>query len=62
MTKFQLVEIDPATGEVDQILSPAPTTWNQAARHLAETVSDAEEDWNDHRGECWPWLMIRPAA
>lgn len=58
---FELVEIDPETGEVDQVLSIQPTTWAKAKAHLDEVITEMVEDWDHPNGGQWSWLRIQPA-
>lgn len=58
---FELVEIDPATGEEDQCLSPRPTTWAKATAHRDEILAEQAEDW-DNGDTSWSWLRVQPAA
>lgn len=61
MMKFELVELDPQTGEEDQCLSPRPDTWAQVKAHLDEVVAEMVEDWDAGQAP-WSWLRIQPAA
>jgi hypothetical protein len=60
MAKFELVELDPATGEEDQCLSPKPGTWAQVKRHMDEVLAELEDDWDAGQAG-WAWLRIQPA-
>jgi hypothetical protein len=57
---FELVELDPATGQEDQLMSPAPGTWKQVAEHRDSILMDVITDWDDGRAT-WPILVIQPA-
>lgn len=58
---WELVELDPMTGEEDQCLSPAPTALAKAEAHMAAVLVELEEDW-DTGGAPWPWLRVQPAS
>jgi hypothetical protein len=57
---YELVELDPETGEEDQCLSPEPTTWAKAKAHLDQVLAEMIEDWDTEQG-AWAWLRIQPA-
>jgi hypothetical protein len=57
---FELVELDPQTGEEDQCLSPQPGTFAQVKRHRDEVLTEMIEDWDTERAS-WAWLRIQPA-
>ena len=54
------MELDPATGEEDQLLSARSGTWADAKRLMSEILTEFAEDWDEGWSELWPWLMIRP--
>ena len=58
---YELVELDPETGEEDQCLSPQPGTWAQVKRHMDAVIAEMIEDW-DIEGAPWAWLRIQPAV
>jgi hypothetical protein len=60
MAKYELVELDPETGEEDQCLSIQPGTWAQVKAHMDEVIAEMIEDW-DIEGAPWAWLRIQPA-
>ena len=57
---YELVELDPETGDEDQTLSIRPGTWTEAKRHMDEVITEMAEEW-DLEQTPWAWLMIRPA-
>jgi len=56
--RYELIELDPATGEEDQLLGTG--TWKQMAKHRDEMLEELAEDWDSERAT-WPVLMIQPA-
>lgn len=59
---YELIELDPATGEEDQLV--ATGTWDAMEAHLADVIDEAEGEWEDGflAAEAWPWYRIQPAA
>jgi hypothetical protein len=55
--RYELVELDPATGEEDQLLGTG--TWKAMERHRDEILEELEEDWDSSRAG-WPVLVIQP--
>lgn len=60
MATFELIEIDPATGEEDQVL--ATGTWAKCQARFEDNVNEMQADVEDTDGHAsWGWLRIQPA-
>lgn len=56
---FELIEVDPATGEEDQLI--ATGTFEQVSRHMTECIENQSEDYNSGTYG-WTWYRVQPAA
>lgn len=56
--KFELVELDPATGEEDHLVETG--SFRRMVREMEELLAEAAEDW-DERGAAWPAYRVQPA-
>jgi hypothetical protein len=63
MTKamFELIEVDPETGEENQCLSVRPGTWAEVRRQLDANIAEMIEEWDTEQTD-WSWLRIQPAS
>ncbi len=59
MAMFELVEMDPATGQEDQLI--AEGSLRRMIAHRDEILEELATDWDDERAT-WPVLIIQPAA
>lgn len=59
---YELVELDPMTGEEDQLICTG--TWAQMEAELADTIDEMEGEWEDGflAVEAWGWYRIQPAT
>ncbi|BAL85478.1 hypothetical protein AMIS_2580 [Actinoplanes missouriensis 431] len=55
---YELIEVDPATGNEDQLITTG--TLRQVTRAMRDLIADMQEDWEC--GGAWSWLRIQPAA
>lgn len=61
MQKFEIIEIDPATGDEDALICQGTRT--KMERELAEMIADfmAADEW-DGRAETYPVYRMQPAT
>lgn len=56
---FELIEIDPVTGEEDHLISTG--TMRAMEKDLKGLLEDIAEDW-DENDQPWSWYRIQPAT
>lgn len=59
MAKFELVEVDPATGDADQIIGEGSMAQMEKAR--AAFYAEAQDDFDTY-GQAYPVARIQPAG
>ncbi|XVU25821.1 hypothetical protein ACQPZJ_01815 [Actinoplanes sp. CA-054009] len=61
---FELIEVDPVTGEEDQLLGTG--TMAQMEREMRSLIADMDAEWGeldaDRYGLVWSVLRIQPAG
>lgn len=57
---YELIEIDPATGEEDQLISTG--SFEKMSWHMQGIIEEVSLQLDEDVEITWPWLMIQPAA
>lgn len=57
---YELIEINQATGEEDQVINTG--SFDKMSRHMTGMIEEASWSMDEDDDTSWPWLMIQPAA
>jgi hypothetical protein len=60
MRTWELIEIDPATGEEDHLI--ATGTFAQMSAEMSSIIEEVVGDYDAEGAHYWSWMRVQPAA